>query len=121
MINVWNSAERRLTSGKLEDRGLDGGGLPAGHQAGSLLHLLHRGRQLIKLAVAALQGCLARHLLGHMLPEVALAGLHCQEGPLQSCPLFCCPACNWAAGPATGGGLLGAALPVKLWGCTGRP
>lgn len=111
----------QLTSSKLEGRGPDGGGVPARHEAGGLLHLLHRGWQLIKLAIAALQSCFTGHLLGYMLPEVALAGLHCQVGPLQSCPLFCRPPCKWAAGPATSGGLLDAALPVELRGCTGRP
>lgn len=123
MLNDMSQASKAnllLTSGKFEGRGLEGGGVSARPEAGGLLHLLQGGWQLIKLAVAALKSCLAGHHLGHMLPEVALAGLHRQVSSLQSCPLFCCPPCERAAAPVTGGGLLGAALPIELWGCAGR-
>lgn len=78
----------QCTCGQLESRGLDWGR----PWLQPCLAFLHWRGQLIKLAVAALQGSSAWHHLGHMLPEVALAGLDCEEGLLQGSPLLLCPA-----------------------------
>ena len=98
--------QQALTSCNLEGRRSDRRCIPGSCSPGRL-HLLHRGGQLIELGVAALQCRLARHQLGHMLPEVSLAGLHRQVGSLQRRLLILGPAllgCS-CRGSATGGWL----------------